>query len=83
MLDEVLAGTDPLAIRALAAVAAVDGCTDGQLEAVLASVGIDSATPWTASAGTWRGCRSPEVRWVLAPPALGRGDPVRTDRGRA
>ena len=40
--DEVLAGTDPQIPRALAAVAAVDGCTDDQLGTVLASIGIDA-----------------------------------------
>ncbi len=38
--DEVLAPAGPLLTRAVATVAAVDGCTDGQLGPVLASVGI-------------------------------------------
>ena len=40
--DEIVARADPLVIRALAAVAAVDGCTDRQLGPVLAAVGIES-----------------------------------------
>ena len=42
VLDEVLAGTDPRVVRALAAVAAADGCADDQFGAVLAAIGFDA-----------------------------------------